>query len=534
MKRQDELAAAGALEQFLAEARAVLGPEGVSTEPGLLELMSVDFSEIAGERAAAAVRPRSTADVVAIVTAARRHGLPVIPRGGGMSYTLGYVPARQESVILDMRGMNRILAVDTENLVITVEPGVTWAEIHETLRPTGYRIAFEGTMSGIQATVGGGLGNNAIGHGRGDIGDPLLGLEVVLPDGRVVQTGGRATSPDLPTIRGFGPDFTGLFIHDAAAYGVKTKASFRLERRPGGVAFACFGFQDPVTLTAALCDTERLGLAASNMAFSRYHHGVFAGQRPDAAERRAFIEGLRAAAPTRARFVRDLCALATARNMKFLDPWPHSTLTMIEGHDQASANRAARAVHRVMRRHGGKRLNEALGIALRAQPFVPIDKLIVGREGECSFPSNFTVPLGKGAELVAACDAFFTDNREEMERHGVSATRLFLTFKGMFGLEPILYWRDRMNPLRKSVLSDGNRARWGSLPAAEERRAYALDLRRRMVATLDRLAPMHFQTGKYYDYKGALATDAEWSLVSGFKAMVDPAGLMNPGAMGLD
>lgn len=534
MRPRDQFAEGGTLGDFIGRMRDLLGADGVSTDPGLLDLMSVDFSEMAGERAAAVLRPRSTEDVVAIVTAAAQYQVPLLPRGGGMSYTLGYVPSRPGSVLLDMRGMNRILDIDLDNLVITVEPGVTWAEIHQALAPTGYRIGFEGTMSGIQATVGGGLGNNAVGHGRGVIGDHLLGLEVVLPDGRVIQTGGRATSPDCPTIRGFGPDFTGVFIHDAAAFGIRTKASFRLERRPGGIAFVCHGFKDPLDLTLALCDTERLGVTTSNMAFSRYHHGVFAGQQPDAAERRAFIAALNGAFPSRIQFARALMTLARSRNMKFLEPWPHSTLTVIEAHDQASAARAARAVRRVMRSHGGRRLNESLGIVVHAQPFVPIDKLIVGRDGECSFPSNFTVPLGRASDLVTACDAFFAANREEMERHGVTATRLFLTFKGMFGLEPILYWHDRMNPLRASVLSDANRDKWGSRPAAEERRAYALDLRRRMVATLDRLAPMHFQTGKYYDYRGALASAAEWSLVDGFKTMIDPGRIMNPGAMGLD
>lgn len=76
-----------------------------------------------------------------------------------------------------------------------------------------------------------------------------------------------------------------------------------------------------------------------------------------------------------------------------------------------------------------------------------------------------------------------------------------------------------MSTWRKSLLSDANRERWGGRRAAGERRGFALDLRRRVVATLDRLASMHFQTGKCCDYRGALGSDAEWDLVGGVREM---------------
>lgn len=521
------------LAAFLEEARRIVGAEHVATDEATCRLMSVDFSEIALERAAAVVRPASTAEVSALAQAACRHQVPLIPRGGGMSYTLGYAPARPGSVMLDMRGMNKILSIDLDNLTLTVEPGVTWAEIHAALLPTGYRVGFMGTMSGIQATVGGGLGNNATGHGRGDIGDDLLGMEVVLPDGRIIQTGGRATSPTLPVNRGYGPDFTGVFIHDSGAFGIKTKATFRLQRRPQGTAFVCYGFRDLTAMVDGLCAAERLGVAATNMAFSDYHHRVFSEQKPTAAEKQAMLRAIVASAPNKLALVRHLVTLALSRNMSFLKKWPYSTFSMVDAFDQASANRGARALAAEMRRFGGAPLNQSLGIVMRAEPFMPIDKLIVGREGECSFPSNFVVPLTKGQELVAACDDFFARNQRAMAAHGVTWTKIFLVAKGQFGLEPIIYWQDRMNPLRYSVLSDGNRDKWGTRPDRAEARAFAVDLRRRLAEALEPFHPFHFQTGKYYRYRDALASAAEWDLVDGFKSLIDPPRLINPGALGL-
>ena len=525
---------AGQLAAFLEEARRILGLKRVATDEATCRLMSVDFSEIALERAAAVARPASTAEVSALAKAAYHHHVPLIPRGGGMSYTLGYAPARPGSVMLDMRGMNKILSIDVDNLTLTVEPGVTWAEIHAALLPTGYRVGFMGTMSGIQATVGGGLGNNATGHGRGDIGDDLLGLEVVLPDGRIIQTGGRSTSAELPVNRGYGPDFTGIFIHDAGAFGIKTKATFRLQRRPQGTAFVCYGFRDLTAMVDALCAAERLGIAATNMAFSTYHHRVFADQQPTAAEKQAMLRAIVASAPNKRALMRHLLTLALSRNMAFLKKWPYSTFSTVDAFDQATASRGARVLAAEMRRFGGARLNQSLGIVMRAEPFMPIDKLIVGKEGECSFPSNFVVPLAKGQELVAACDDFFARNQRAMAAHGVTWTKIFLVAKGQFGLEPIIYWQDRMNPLRYSVLSEGNRDKWGARPDRAEARAFAVDLRRRLAEALEPFHPFHFQTGKYYRYRDALASDVEWEMLNGFKSLIDPARLFNPGSLGLD
>lgn len=388
-------------------------------------------------------------------------------------------------------------------------------------------------MSGIQATIGGGLGNHALGNGRGDVSDDLLGMEVVLPDGRILQTGGRAFGAGDPVTRGYGPDLTGLFTHDAGAFGIKTQATFRLQRRPAGVAFACYGFRDRAALVDAMIATERLGLTASNMAFSHYHHTVFAGQRPTREDKAAILTAMKATYPNPVRRMRHLLTLAVSRNMAFLLKWPFSTFTIIDAMDQHTADRAGREVGRVMASFGGRALNPSLGIVMRAQPFMPISKLIVGRDGECSFPSNFSVPLSKGQAAMAFLEAFFAEHERDMARHGVFWTRLVLTYKGLFGVEPIIYWRDRMNPLRFSVLSDEQKAAWAERPDRAEARAFVIALRQEMVARMEQFQPVHFQIGKYYDYRAAVQSDAHTTLLDAFKAHIDPAGLMNPGALGL-
>jgi D-lactate dehydrogenase (cytochrome) len=450
-----------------------------------------------------------------------------------MSYTLTYVPSRPGTVVLDMTAMNRILEIDTADLRVTVEPGVTWKQLHAALLPTGFRVPFLGTYSGEKATIGGGLGNNATGHGALDIGDYLLGIEVVLPDGRLLQTGARAHCAEQPGVRGYGPDLTGLFTHDAGAFGIKTAASFRLVRRPLGVAYRTYGFIDETLLIDAMCETTRLGVATEVTAFSAYHHRVFAEQpKPPPEQMKAVARAVVQSAPSRWRGYRNLAEMA--RGLGRLRDWPYSATVICDDWTQAGADSRARVVDRVMRRSGAPRLPAGIGIALRAQPFFEIGTLMVGLDGASSFPSNFTVPLSRSRELAQGAREFFAENATAMQQHGVYTTTLFLCIKGTFGMEPIIYWPDRLNVLRHASALPVHREKYGDAEPRPETREYAIDLRRRLVARLERLHPAHYQVGKYYPLRDAIAGHAGWQVLQDFKRQVDPDGRMNPGALGFD
>jgi D-lactate dehydrogenase (cytochrome) len=535
-RARDASAAANGLEAFIPALRAAVGAEHVLTDAASLELYSVDFSEQRLATAAVVARPGSAADVSAVLRLAREHGVPIVPRGASMSYTLGAVPARPGSLVLDMRRMNRILRIDVEDMNILVEPGVTWAQIRDALADSRYAVPFIGTFSGIRATVGGGLGNWAVGWGKGDITDYLLGIEVVLPDGRIVQTGALAIDAQHPGLTSHGPDFTRVFVHDAGALGVKTKACFRLEPKPGGTAFASWGFRDEEAALAFMTEVARLGVATDTFVFGAYHHAVFSEQPdPGAEQKKAMLKQVvrMSAGPLNA--ARNLINLARSGRLQFLRNWPCSAHVAVDGINQAGADASMRPVRALARRVGGTPLPCGLGIAMRAQPFFPIDNLIVGREGESCFPSNCTVALSQGMAVKRALDEFFGAQAGYMREHGLTCTRLYIAIRNAFGVEPIIYWKDRMNPLRYSVLNEDRRARYGALPDNPRAREAAIALRRMMVTEVfARFHPVHTQIGKYYPYREALASADCWSMVEGFKRMVDPDRLMNPGALGFD
>jgi FAD/FMN-containing dehydrogenase len=263
----------------------------------------------------------------------------MVPRGGGMSYTLGAVPARPASVTIDMRRMNRVVALDIANRHVTVETGISWEQLYAVLKPTGLMPRFFGTMSGSRATIGGALGSNATGHGTGDMGDDLLGIQVVLPTGEILETGARATHADLPVIRHYGPDLTGVFLHDAGAFGIKTQATLRLTKAATHYACAAFGYQEETALVAAICDAAAIGTATSITGFGTVHHRVFATQpKPSPAEAKAMAAAILESSGNKLTGFLRLIRMANPAALQALLSVPFSLMISCDGQSQAEAN----------------------------------------------------------------------------------------------------------------------------------------------------------------------------------------------------
>ena len=137
-----------------------LDPSEILQDPSTLEACSADVYS-RGVTACALVRPRDAARCAAALAELTAAGYHIVVRGGGMSYTGGYVPVRERTVMLDTSALDAIVEINAADMYITVEAGVTWKRIYEALQPLGLRLPFFGTFSGAQATVGGGLSNGA-------------------------------------------------------------------------------------------------------------------------------------------------------------------------------------------------------------------------------------------------------------------------------------------------------------------------------------------------------------------------------------
>lgn len=173
------------------------------------------------------VRPRTTEEIAQIMKLANREMIPVTPRGAGSGLSGGAVPL-YGGIVLFIDRMNSILELDRDNMMITVEPGVITNEINEYLEE--FDLFFAGyPMSGETCYVGGNVAENA-GGGKavkyGVTGRYVLGLEIVTPEGNIVQLGGKL----IKDVAGY--NLIGLVTGSEGTLAVITKVTLKLMPLP--------------------------------------------------------------------------------------------------------------------------------------------------------------------------------------------------------------------------------------------------------------------------------------------------------------
>lgn len=221
--------------ETLARMKAVVGPKGFIDDEADMAPYLVERRDLYKGRAAAILKPASTAEVATLMRIACETGTPVVPQGGNTGLVGGQVPFETgEEIVLSLQRMNRVLALDTDNNTLTVEAGVTLAaaqaaaEDADRLFPLS--LASEGSCQ-----IGGNLATNAGGTAvlhYGNARELVLGLEVVLADGRI-WNGLKGLRKDNT-----GYDLKQVFLGSEGTLGIITGAVLKLFPRPRAVATA--------------------------------------------------------------------------------------------------------------------------------------------------------------------------------------------------------------------------------------------------------------------------------------------------------
>lgn len=500
-----------------------VGAASIDTDPATLALHGQDVFSI-GATPVALFRPASVEALARGVAAATERGIAVVPRGGGMSYTSGYL-TDQPAMIVDMAALDRIVEIDPVDMRVTVEAGCCWAALHRALQPLGLRTPLWGTLSGIRASIGGGMSQNGLfwGARAGSIAASALSFDVVLADGTIVTTGSE-------TLRPFGPDLTGLFAADCGGFGIKARVTMPLVREAAAFAYGSFAFDTPDQFTAAVSEIARAGLASEAFGFDPFLQAQRMKRDSLSSDAKALVGMMKA----QGGFWKGLKegAKVVAAGRSFLDEARFSIHTIADGRNQDAADADMAAIRAIVAGQGGREVENSIPKILRANPFPPVNSML-GPSGERWVPVHGVVRHSRALATIEAIIDLFEANRDAMERHDVGAGYMFLPVATTgFLIEPVFYWPDAQEALHKEAVEPAHLAKLTDFPANPAARAVVDTLRAEIIAIFGRMEAVHFQVGRAYPLADR-SDPAGWRVLQSVKAAVDPSGLMNPGVLGL-
>ena len=232
MMRADRIADLSA--DPLARLREVVGPDAIRTDADTLSEFGADMTENEPGRADAVVSVRDLDQLREVVALAAELRVPLTPRVAGTNLGGLTIPARG-GWVLHLAEMNRIVELNTEDMVAVVEPGVTFAQLAEAMERCEPRLTIGFPLSPPDTSVAAnclldGLGNLSLRHGA--MGDWVAGLEVVRADGSLLRTGVGALGVPVPFGRAPLPDLTGLFLSWQGTTGIVSKLAVHLWPEP--------------------------------------------------------------------------------------------------------------------------------------------------------------------------------------------------------------------------------------------------------------------------------------------------------------
>lgn len=508
----------------LASLDGVVDRRSLLTDAESLSLYSHDVFA-SGPEPLAVFRPASVEEMARGIGAATRAGIAIVPRGGGMSYTGGYLSPVEPFILIDTASLNRIIEINETDMTVTVEAGVSWEKLRATLQPKGLRVRAWGTLSGINATVGGGMSQNGVFWGArgGTVVDSALSFDLVLADGTVVSTGSAFFRP-------YGPDITGLFAADCGALGVKARVTLRLVREGKGFAYGSFAFDDHKGVFAAMSAIAREGWAAESFGFDPFLQAQRMKRDSLVKDAKSLMTMMKAQGSV-LKGLKEGAKVAMA-GRSFLDDVPFSMHCIAEARREAGATADMAAIEAIVKQAGGRPVENTIPKILRANPFPPVNSM-VGPAGERWVPVHGFLPHSRLVEAWEAVQHLYADNAEEMQRLGVEAGAMLAAVSPQACLiEPVFFWPEELNPLHRHAVERDHLAKLKGFGPGPEATALVTELRDKVIDLFAARDAIHLQIARAYPLQRGHDA-AAWALLTTIKQHLDPEGLMNPGSLGL-
>jgi FAD/FMN-containing dehydrogenase len=461
------------MESLVSTLKNIVGSDYVSDDLNVRFTYSRDASPEPSRMPDVVVRPHSTEEISEIMKLANKTLSTVIVRGAGAN--LVGLPPGSGGITIDMTSMCDIVELEEKLASVTVQCGMSWSKLTTELRKNGWRTIFWGPFSGGSATVGGAISNSSAGFGsakHGTVGEALLGLEVILPTGEIINTGSKVNPYAKRFCRyGLGPDTTGLFVGDQGVFGVKCEATLKLEPIPEATELVSYSFPSIESCVEAIYEISKRRLLSNIL----------------------FLE------PT----FREI--LGGFKSLQNRDYTIHGDL---EGPSSKVVSAQKEVLEGIVKKLGGEEIANEFARFYFSRPWEFQPR--TGPQGQEWVTACYKLPI---LDYPAHRNLWFNimnRHKEEMEKHKVSFRLMNLVVENALDPMAVIYWFDEDPDARKVA---GN-------------------LWREMIDEEIKIGSVHYWLGKVIGERVAKAYPAPYmNLLRRLKKELDPNRILEPGIL---
>ncbi len=303
--------------RIVRELETIVGPKGVVHEEDELRVYETDGLTIFKAMPEIVVLPSTAKQVAELVTLCQREKIPYVPRGAGTGLSGGALPLHG-GVMIGLNRMGAILEIDYDNKRAVVEPGMVNVWLTNAVGPQNYYYAPD-PASQIACSIGGNVAENSGGVRTPKYGvttNHIMGVEVVLPNGKLVQLGGKTL--DTP-----GYDLLGVYVGSEGTFGITTKVIVRLMRKPEAVKTLMAVFENLEDASNTVSGVVAAGIIPvaiemmDNNSIVAVEKGVGAGYPTDAGAVLVIeVDGPRAEVEALVDPIRDVCKKNNVREVR--------------------------------------------------------------------------------------------------------------------------------------------------------------------------------------------------------------------------
>jgi len=509
---------------------ATIGAERVNDDEALCRLYSEDIAGPAASTVAAVIRPADVKMLSAIVSWANHSNFSVIARGGGMSYTGGYLPVNDTSIVLDMTELNKVVDINTARSRVTVEAGCNWSDLYDALKLAGCRTPFFGPLSGKLATVGGAVSQNSAFFGSaryGTVGDHIKGIELVDGSGQCRWFGEDSTG-HVHTVSVHTEDWLDLLTGDAGAFGIKTRLVFATVEYPHDSRFASYVFDDASQVIKAMCALRELSQLAEVYAFDEQTHKHLAQSGFSVLEAPALAKDLLRQSQSLVEAAGAVIKGAALSKVQLKDhAWSLHVVADLQKEEAASS--VMETCDQTCAGYGGQRIPDTIPRVTRARPFRSI-KALVGPEGERWLPCHGVFSATCADQAMQKLDAWLAKQKPLMQRNDIKVTRLLARVGQDVIIEPQFFWPDDLSEFQRAYAMPEQVQRYHDSVSRIGARELVQQLRAELRDLFAAEGAKFLQIGKYYPLSHKFGSISA-SRIQQAKSELDPNGILNPGAL---